>query len=413
MCVLNMPHGGILVNRIMTGKQRKEALIRAKEYPKIVLDNTSIVDLELIATGAFSPLTGFMQREDYLAVLRRICLASGEVWTVPITLNVDEDSAARINVGSMVALTEKDGRILGIMDVSDKYQVDKELEVQLLYHSKRVKQNGMTRLLNKGEIALGGDIWLLNRPSSAAKSRYRLDPATIRKQFQQLGWKRIVAFQAPNPINNSRDSVEKCALDIVDGLLLHPHFPEMDLGKKLVTQKMQQHQKLISFYYPSDHILLAYYPWVSRNAGPREVALEALIKKNFGCTHYIIAEKQYTMNNFYTLMDFRRIFDEISAEDLGITPVFAEETFYCRKCKAVVTAQTCPHDRLLEEVHHPIMMNEMLSKGDIPPLEFIEKDVFPLLIDGLWNDSFSGVEPDFADNHSQLNPKLQRLVNGY
>ena len=405
----NQPHGGQLVNQILTDEAREEELRRACEYPQIVLDHFAVADLELIATGALSPLTGFMNHDDYQAVLKRNCLSNGVVWTFPITLNVSEDRYSKLKNGSRAALIEESGNILGTIRIDDRFRLDKALETQLLYQSKRIKQNGLERLQQGGEWAVGGEVCLLNRPSYATDSPYRLNPNCVREIFKKLGWKRIVAFQAPNPISHSRYSVEKCALEIVDGLFLQPHFTEFGLTSDLFESKIEQHKSFIHYYYPPTRIILSFLPWVSRHAGPREVAIEAIIKKNFGCTHYIVAEKQYKMYNFYTLMDFRRLFDELAADDLGITPIFAEETFYCRKCKGIVTAQNCPHDQLLDEVMSPSGVNEMLAKGDLPPLEFVENAVVPLLIDSLWNGFDSCNEPLFVDTRSQLNPKLQRL----
>jgi sulfate adenylyltransferase len=298
--IFNSPHGGELINRILTGKERAESLKKAQAYPRIMLDDVETNDLELIATGAYSPLTGFMNQQDYLSVLKRNCLENGFIWTVPITLNVPKKIADKIKNNNWVALIDKDGKVLATMHVTDKYKLDRALEVQLLYQSMRAKQIELEQLYQNREIALGGEIFLLNRPSHAVHSKYRQDPVAMRDQLRKLGWCRIIAFQAPNPISHSTDSIEKCALEIVDGLLWQPQIAEVKMGENLLHQKMENHYEMIEQYYPAEKVYLSYLPWVSRQAGPREVVLEAIVRKNYGCTHYIVAEKQYRMYNFYT-----------------------------------------------------------------------------------------------------------------
>lgn len=413
MNLFNLPHGGKLINRVLTGAARKEALEHARNCLRIFPDSIAINDLELIANGVFSPLTGFMKKEDYNSVLKRMRLANGLIWTVPVTLLVNAEIASHIQLNSNIVLSETSGRILATMRVLDKFKIDYELESQLLFTSKHARQLVQERLQRQGDIALGGDVLLLNQPSGAIKSDFRKIPHQIRENFKQSGWNRVVGFQTPNPISHSSDSVEKCALEIVNGLLLQPNLSERELGAEQVERKICQLQKLIEYYYPENSIELGYLPWVTRLAGPREAALEAIVRKNFGCSHYIVSESQCLFDDFYTFIDYRRIFNELSADELGITPVFAEETFYCRKCEAMVTRQTCPHNRQRTEIYQPWNEDEMLCKGKIPPLEFIEQNILPLLIEQLWNTSFSELKTKAERTSSQLNPNLQRLVNEF
>jgi sulfate adenylyltransferase len=413
MNLFNQPHGGRLVNRVLSGVERNNELDWAQHCLRIFPDDIMLNDFELIANGAYSPLTGFMTQADYDSVLKRMRLQNGRVWTVPVTLLVNAEIASHIKLNSKIALSETSGRILGTMQVIDKFKIDLELESQLLFASKRARQLARERLARQGEVALGGEIFLLNQPGAAIASDFRKSPRQVRENFEQAGWQRVVSFQAPNPISHSADSVEKCALEIVNGLFLQPNLVEKDLSAELVKRKICQLQKLIEFYYPENSIELGYLPWVSRLAGPREAVHEAIVRKNFGCSHYIVAEKHCLFDNFYTFVDYRRIFNELPADELGITPIFSEETFYCRKCEAMVTLQTCPHNRQRNEIFQPWNEDEMLCKGKIPPLEFIEQNVMPLLIDQLWDASFSESESKAEGSYSQLNPKLQRLVNEF
>jgi len=413
MHLFNQPHGGRLVNRVLSGNERQEELSHAQQCLRIFPDEIALNDLELIANGAYSPLTGFMTQNDYYSVLKSMRLANGLVWTVPVTLLVNSEIACHIKPDSRIALSETTGRILATMQVRDKYKIDLELESQLLFGSKRSRQLIRERIQRLGDVALGGEIFLLDLPAIAIASAFRKTPSQVRENFEQAGWQRVVSFQAPNPISHSADSVEKCALEIVNGLFLQPNLAERDLSAELVRRKINQLQKLIEFYYPKNSIELGYLPWVSRLAGPREAVLEAIVRKNFGCSHYIVAEKQCLFDNFDTFVDYRRIFNALPADELGIIPIFAEETFYCRKCEAMVNLQTCPHNHQRNEIFQPWNEDEMLCKGKIPPLEFIEQNVIPLLIDQLWNTSFTDLKPRTDSSFSQLNPKLQRLVNEF
>ena len=413
MNLFNQPHGGKLINRVLCGVERNEESERAQRFLRIFPDDIAINDMELIANGAYSPLTGFMTKKDYSSVLKRMRLKNDLIWTVPVTLLVNSEIASHIKSNSKIALAEASGRILCTMQVRDKYKIDLELESQLLFASKRARQLARERLQRQGDVALGGEIFFLNQPTCAISSEFRKSPQQVRDVFEQSGWKRVVSFQAPNPISHLSDSVEKCALEIVNGLFLHPNLAENELGVEQVNRKIYQLQNLIESYYPQNSIELSYLPWASRLAGPREAVLEAIVRKNFGCSHYIVSEKQCLLDNFYTFVDYRRIFNELVAEELGVTPIFAEETFFCRKCEAMVTLQTCPHNRQRNEIFQLYNENEMLSKGKIPPLEFIEQNVFPLLIDGLWSAPPTDYKSKSDGSYSQLNPKLQRLVNEF
>jgi len=409
---LNRPHGGELINRVVNGDRRLRELQKATELKKIKLDDVTTSIVEMIAIGALSPLTGFMCARDYHSVLRNMYLANDIVWTVPITLKVTKEFASKVKPGEKLALCEKNGQILGTIEVEDKFKIDQQLENQLVYQSKNPALHGSSRKSSEYKMALGGNIQLLNRPSSTCSSRYRYDPEQVRKIFADRGWSRIVAFQNPNPIGSSRESVEKCALDIVDGLFLHPQIIEYELSGPAVLHQIRKYVVLVQNYYPPDRIVFSIFPWARFHAGPREAVLQAIIRQNFGCSHFIIAEKNLDADDFFNILDLQRIFNEFPPEDLEITPILAEQTFYCKKCKAVVTAKICPHQNDPMEENRLNNGKTMLAKGSLPPLEFSSHDVFPILIDELWK-----VKPRnkiFTSNQNavQFNPNLVQFLTG-
>ncbi len=408
--VMNQPHGGRLINRLLIGKERQEELEKAKSYPPVFIENSTILDLELIANGTYSPLTGFLNHDDYYSVLRRLELTSGLCWTIPITCCISQDVAKEIKTGEKISLADKKNRLLGIMEVRDKFQVDYELELQILYQPPRVNSAALESFKRRREVALAGDIWLLNRPESALKSIYRLDPAGSRAMFQKMSWNRILTFQAPNPICQTNDSVEKYALKIVDGLFFQPEIPENELTPNEMMQQLDNYHKIMQYYYPREKSILGYLPRASRYNSPREFVLQAIMKKNYGCTHYIVAEKEVKAEQNYSLMDVRRFFEEISMERLDITPVFVDETFYCRKCERIVTPQTCQHDRNSSELVRAENMDAMLPLNHLPPLEFCCDEIMSLLSNKVWRNIPDGIQNNNLGGFSELNPRLQQFI---
>ncbi|MBN1352167.1 hypothetical protein JXJ21_22400 [candidate division KSB1 bacterium] len=405
-------HGGRLVNRVVQDELRKEKKSKAGLYKKISVDDSTVSFFEMIAIGALSPLEGFMCSENYNSVLRSMHLQTGVPWTVPITLKISSQLASELRIGEKCSVCEKNGNILGTIVVQEKFQVDRQLEYQLIHQSTLGVTSSRLLSSSRETIAIGGEIELLDYPSYKSNTSYRHEPAQARKIFTDRGWHRVVAFQNPNPIGNSRESVEKCALDIVDGLFLHPPIDECHSEDTFIMTEIRKYVELIQNYYPSDRVVLGIFPWAKFHAGPREVVMQAIIRKNFGCSHFIVAEKNLDANDCFSILDLQRIFNEFRPEDLEITPIFAEETFYCEKCEAIVTAKTCQHQNHLQNEGSVSNGKAMLSKGALPPLEFSNKDVFPILIDELWNsNSRSRV---LACNHNgvQFNPKLLRFLSG-
>nr|MBI2904685.1 sulfate adenylyltransferase [Chloroflexota bacterium] len=379
-----LPHGGTLVNRVLRGEVGKAVAERAQSLPRIALDSTRMSDLELIATGALSPLTGFMGQVDYEKVVREMRLASNLVWTIPVVLPVSRELATTLAEGQEVALCEGD-RVLAVMEVREKFEYDKQLEAQEVYRTTEEQHPGVARLYGQGEVLLGGDIWLVDWPSAATTEfpDFRFAPADTRRAFAGRGWKRIVGFQTRNPIHRAHEYIQKVAMELVDGLMLHPLVGETKGDDIPADVRMMSYQTLLSSYYPADRVMLGVFPAAMRYAGPREAVFHAIARKNYGVTHFIVGRDHAGVGNYYGTYDAQRIFDNFRPEEIGLTLLFFDHTFYCRKCGGIVSIKTCPHDRSEHVVLSGTQVRQLLERGEALPTEFTRPEVSKVLVDGM------------------------------
>jgi sulfate adenylyltransferase len=375
------PHGGTLVNREVTGARRKRLIESAADMPALRLDAREISDLEMIANGAYSPLEGFLDRSDYSAVCANMRLANGLAWSIPITLSLSEQQAGSIRQFDDVALYQE-AQLLGILHLADKYRYDKTREAELIYRTTDQAHPGVSRLYSQGEWLLGGKISLINRPINPAFPKYRLDPSETRALFLERGWRRVVGFQTRNPVHRAHEYIQKCALEIADGLLLHPLVGETKTGDVPADVRMQSYEAILAGYYPASRAILSIMPAAMRYAGPREAVFHALVRKNYGCSHFIVGRDHAGVGNYYGTYDAHYIFDQFEPEELGITPLFFDHTFYCRTCSAMASSKTCPHETSAHVTLSGTKIRELLSSGQLPPVEFSRPEVAQVLIDG-------------------------------
>ncbi|MDZ7953276.1 sulfate adenylyltransferase [Nostoc sp. DedQUE09] len=369
------PHGGQLVNRIATPEQRAEFLSKADFLPRVQLDARAVSDLEMIAIGAFSPLTGFMNQEDYDRTVTEMRLANGLVWSIPITLSVSEEVASPLQEGGLIRLDNSRGEFIGVLQLTQKYNYDKTREAIKVYRTDDVKHPGVQVLYNQGTVHLAGDIWLLQREPHPQFPTYQIDPAASRQLFKDKGWKTIVGFQTRNPIHRAHEYIQKCALEIVDGLFLHPLVGATKEDDIAADVRMRCYEILLEHYYPLERVALAINPAAMRYAGPREAIFHALVRKNYGCTHFIVGRDHAGVGDYYGTYDAQYIFDEFEPSELGIVPMKFEHAFYCTRTKQMATSKTSP-SRPEERIHlSGTKVREMLRRGELPPPEFSRPEV--------------------------------------
>jgi sulfate adenylyltransferase len=376
------PHGGQLVSRVLRGSLREAALERARSFPQVQLTQMAASDLEMIAVGAFSPLTGFMTREDYDSTIDTMRLANGLPWTIPVTLPVDDNRAADLREGQEIALLDGE-HLMGVMTIAEKYPADKEREAREVYRTNEEAHPGVARLYRQGNWLLGGEIFMLNGPQNAEFPELRHEPAQTRRMFAARGWRRIVAFQTRNPIHRAHEYIQKTALEIVDGLFLHPLVGETKKDDIPADVRIQSYQAILRDYYPADRVLLGVFPAAMRYAGPREAIFHAIARKNYGCTHFIVGRDHAGVGNYYGTYDAHHIFDEFEPGELNITPLFFDYTFFCKKCGSVVSAKTCPHSKDDWVYLSGTQVREMLERGEMLPEEFTRPEVSKVLMEGI------------------------------
>ncbi|MBI4398803.1 MAG: sulfate adenylyltransferase [Candidatus Omnitrophica bacterium] len=381
-------HGGTLVHREAEGKQREDLAKKAGALKKLQLSEREIADLEMIATGALSPLTGFMTRENYDAVLAKMHLSCGLPWTIPITKQISEEVKKTLKLGEEVTLHDSEGRELAIMQVEDIFPHDKKKQALEIYGTEDAAHPGVAAVYAMGDWFVGGPVWLLQRPAHKDFADLRLSPKETRAFFRQKNWRRIVAFQTRNPIHRAHEYIQKCALEIVDGLLLHPLVGETKGDDVPARIRVKSYNVILEKYYPKDRVLLAAFPAAMRYAGPREAIFHAIARKNYGCTHFIVGRDHAGVNRpggggYYGSFDAHYIFDEFEPAAIGITPLFFDFTFFCKTCGGMASFKSCPHD----SSHHVSLsgtkVREMLRAGQIPPPEFSRAEVAQILIEGM------------------------------
>jgi sulfate adenylyltransferase len=377
------PHGGVLINRIAPESERAALEARAAALPALALDERQISDLEMIAIGAFSPLEGFMTRADYTRVVEEMRLASGLPWTIPVTLAVSREAAAALAEGGEVALVEPSGRVLAIMTVEETFEYDKRREAEMVYRTTDEAHPGVAAVYAQGDVLVGGAVTLVNRPSDPEFATYRLDPADVRRAFEAKGWRTIVAFQTRNPIHRAHEYLQKCAMETVDGLLLHPLVGATKSDDVSAEVRMRCYETILEKYYPADRVLLAVNPANMRYAGPREAIFHALIRKNYGCTHFIVGRDHAGVGSYYGTFDAHLIFREFGADEIGITPMFFDHAFFCTVCGGMASVKTCPHSKENHVFLSGTKVREMLSNGEMPPPEFSRPEVARILIDAM------------------------------
>jgi sulfate adenylyltransferase len=374
-------HSEQIKSLLLPETERADERRRAEKLKKVRLDSRAISDVAMLAMGAYTPLDGFMDHDDWRGVCVGMKLANGVFWPIPITLSVDKDFGDSIHEEEEVALVDgESGEILAVMAVREKYAIDKKLEAEHVYRTADPKHPGVAKLLAQGELNLAGPVMVLSEGEYPVRyPDLYIRPAEARAMFQERGWSVVAAFQTRNPMHRSHEHLVKIAAEVSDGVFIHQVLGKLKAGDIPADVRTRAIQAMIDNYFRAGTVIQAGYPIEMRYAGPREALLHALIRQNFGCSHLIVGRDHAGVGDYYGPFDAHHIFDQLEPGALLCKPLKIDITFYCRKCYGMATAKTCPHDDRDRIQISGTEQRQMLSTDAAIPPEFSRPEVVAIL----------------------------------
>jgi len=377
------PHGGKLLPRLVEGDELAEELKKSKSLPKVRMTSRETSDLIMMAMGAFSPLEGFMCYDDYIKVVDEMHTCNGTLWPIPITLSVTQEQSDSLKEGQEIALVDDESNeLMGMMSISEKYTYDKEHEAKQIFRTDEEEHPGVQKVYNQHDVLLGGPIKAFSEGAYPERFKgYYARPVETREIFEENGWQTVAGFQCRNPMHRSHEYCTKIALEVSDGVFIHPLVGKLKPGDIPADIRMKCYEVLLEKYYPKDRVVLRVYPMEMRYGGPREAVLHAIFRQNFGCSHLIIGRDHAGVGGYYGPFDAQKIFDEIDEDDLFLKPLKIDWTFYCYKCEGMASMKTCPHDAEDRCLISGTKLRTMLSEGELPPPEFSRPEVLEILVE--------------------------------
>jgi sulfate adenylyltransferase len=380
----SVPHGGTLTDLLAHPAEAERLASDAQSFPKVVVNPRELSDLEMLAVGALSPLTGFQGEKDYRSILESNHLSNGLAWTIPVTLSLSDEDVKRVGGAEAVALLAEDGgQPLAVLEVSGVFKRDRETEAGVVFGTEDLEHPGVKALHDAGDYCLAGELSAIKLPEHDDFLQYRLTPAQTRAEFARRGWRTVVGFQTRNPIHRAHEYIQKCALEIVDGLLVHPLMGATKGDDVPADVRMRCYEALFEGYYPKDRAMVSIFPAAMRYAGPKEAIWHAIARKNYGCTHFIVGRDHAGVGTYYGTYDAQKIFEEFEPGELGITPLMFEHSFWCERCEGMASPKTCPHGEEDRVSLSGTRVREMLRNGERPPQEFSRSEVADILISAM------------------------------
>jgi sulfate adenylyltransferase len=335
------PHGNALVDRYLPSDRSKNLKKEVRNCPEIRLDQNLFYDFLNIASGAYSPLTGFLSQNDFLKVVKDMTLEGGEPWTLPIVLDIGMEKANQISPGDRVCLIGPEGDSVGLLDVDEIYRYNTDEACERIFGTTDDEHPGVEMFSQKEPFFVGGDIKAFHG-ADGMDDKHFLSPAESRVLFRHRGWETVVGFQTRNVPHRAHEYLQKSALEQTDGIFIQPKIGQKKPGDYANEAILRGYDTLVDEYYPENAVVLAMFSSRMWYAGPREAVFDSIVRKNYGCTHFIIGRDHAGVDDYYSDFASQEIFDKVG--DMGINPLYYHYAFFCRRCDGVVSEKICPHD---------------------------------------------------------------------